>query len=48
MRLAHVLATADNLDDAIERCRTVAQSIILSGKTNDTPASTPLKLAIDQ
>jgi len=48
MRLAHVLATGDNLDVVIERCRTVAQSVILSGKTNDTPASTPLKLAIDQ
>jgi hypothetical protein len=48
MRLAHVLATGANLDAVIERCRTVAQSVILSGKTNDTPASTPLKLAIDQ
>lgn len=48
MRLAHVLATGDNLDAVIERSRSVAQSVILSGNTNGTPASTPLKLAIDQ
>jgi hypothetical protein len=48
MRLAHVLATGDNLDAVIDRSRTVARSVVLSGTTNDTPASTSLKLAIDQ
>jgi hypothetical protein len=47
-RLAHVLAIGDNLDAVMERCRAVAQSVILSGNTSDTPAVTPLKLAVDQ
>ena len=47
-RFAHVLAIGDNLDAVIDHCRVVAQSVILSGKTNDTPALTPLRLAIDR
>ena len=47
-RFAHVLATGDNLDSVLSRCREVAQSVILSGKTSNTPASTSLKLAMDQ
>ena len=38
-RFAYVLATGDNLDCVISRCREVAQSVILSGNTSDTPAS---------
>lgn len=47
-RFAHVLAIGDNLDAVLERSRAVARSVILSGNTSETPAVTPLKLAIDQ
>ncbi|MCU1264397.1 MAG: hypothetical protein JWM21_715, partial [Acidobacteria bacterium] len=47
-RFAHVLATGDNLDSVISRCREVAQNVILSGNTNAAPAATSLKLAADQ
>ncbi|HKR11538.1 MAG TPA: hypothetical protein VJT15_05760 [Pyrinomonadaceae bacterium] len=47
-RFAHVIAIGANLDAVLERSRAVAQSVILSGNTSDTPALTPLKLAIDQ
>ena len=47
-RFAHVLAIGDNLDAVMNYCRAVAQSVTLSGNTSGAPASTPLKLAIDQ
>jgi hypothetical protein len=47
-RFAHVLATGNNLDSVRSCCREVAASVILSGNRNATPASTSLKLAVDQ
>jgi hypothetical protein len=47
-RLAHVLATGNNLDDVLNRSREVARNVILSGYLNDTPTSTSLNLAIDR
>jgi hypothetical protein len=47
-RFAHVMATGVNLDSVVNRCREVAQNVLLSGNRNATPASTSLKLVIDQ
>lgn len=47
-RFAHALVIGDNLHAVMEHCRAVAQDVILSGNRSDTPASTPLKLAVDQ
>jgi hypothetical protein len=46
-RFAHVMATGNNGDDVLSRCRKVARNVILSGYVNDTFTSTSLKLAMD-
>jgi hypothetical protein len=46
-RFAHVMAAGENLDSILSRCREVARSVVLYGKTNAGRASTPLVLAID-
>jgi ATP-grasp domain-containing protein len=47
-RFAHVMSTGRNLDFIKRCCRDVAQSVTLFGTGNDSHASTPLKLAIDE
>jgi len=41
------MAAGENLDSILSRCREVARSVVLYGKTNAGRASTPLVLAID-
>ncbi len=48
VRLAHVMATGENLESILGTCRRVAEDIVLVGSLNGSPASTPLMLAIDQ
>jgi hypothetical protein len=47
-RFVHVMTTGANLDDVLNRGREIGRNVILSGYVNDTSASTPLKLSMDQ
>jgi|SRR6201996_5423602 len=47
-RLVHVIVRGDDLDCVTKLCRQIAETIILSAPPGITPASTALKLAIDE
>lgn len=47
-RFVHIMATGENLEEIKGRCREVARRVTLTGSSDGRPASTQLKLVIDQ